>query len=108
MTMFDKIPIPSRIERAGEAALERLMANERFMEFLQAAIMKLMSAKGSIEQGVSGLMASLNLPSGGDVEALKEKVHALENAIAKLEARERERELTPHEHHESSHSKRKR
>jgi polyhydroxyalkanoate synthesis regulator phasin len=80
-----------KMVEAGEAGLGRLagqlLANERFVGAVQAIVTRTLAAKGTLDKSLRAALATMNLPSTADVEAVDRKLDELERALADLEAR---------------------
>lgn len=80
-----------KMVEAGEAGIGRLagqlMGNDRFVAAVGAVVSKTLAAKGTLDKSLRAALASMNLPSSSDVEAVHRKLDELERALADLEAR---------------------
>ena len=73
-------------ERVGQIA-QQLLSNETFVSAIQAIASKSLQAKGTLDAGLRTALAAMNLPSTGDVDALRSKVEDLERMLASVEAK---------------------
>ena len=73
-------------ERVGKL-VQQLMSNERFVAGVQGMVTRALSAKGTLDRSLRGALAAMNLPSTGDVDALKEKIEDLERLLSQLEGK---------------------
>lgn len=80
-----------KMVEVGEAGIGRLagelLSNERFVAAMQAMVTRTLAAKGTLDKSIRGALATVNLPTTADVEAVHRKVDELERVLSKLEAR---------------------
>lgn len=80
--------VASGEERVGKL-VQQLMANEKFVAGVQAMIGRALAAKGTLDKSLRTALSAMSVPSASDVDALRERVDALEKAVsaqtAKLE-----------------------
>jgi hypothetical protein len=92
--LFDEVlrnPAVRRAIAAGEEqvgkAMGRLLASDRVTTGLQALLASAAQAKRSFDHGVTQALHAANLPSAGDVAALKKRLDDLEATLDGLAAR---------------------
>jgi len=73
-------------ERVGKIA-QQLLSSEKFVSTLQTLITRSLAAKGTLDKSLRSALAAMNLPSTGDVDALRGKVEDLERLLASIESK---------------------
>src|SRR3954466_4589580 len=73
-------------EQVGKIA-SQLLSNEAFMAALQKTVNAAIEAKGVAMRNVQLALASLNVPTAGDVKKLEGKIEDLERVFETLSAR---------------------
>jgi polyhydroxyalkanoate synthesis regulator phasin len=80
-----------KMVEAGEAGLGRLagqlLSNEKFVGAIQAIVARALEAKGTVDKSLQAALATMNLPSRADVEAVERKLDELERLLSEVEAR---------------------
>jgi hypothetical protein len=91
---FDDVlrnPLLQKALQAGEAqagkVVGRLLSSEAVTSGLQNLLSAASSARATFNAGVQGALKAANLPSAGDVQALRQKIGELEQLIDDLSAR---------------------
>jgi len=83
-----KNPLLQRAIQAGEAqagkVVGRLLSSDRVATGLQGLLSAASSARATFDAGVQTALKAANLPSAGDVAALREKIEELEGLIDDL------------------------
>ena len=73
----------------GEAQISRIagqvLANETFVQALQGAVSKTLEAKGTLDKSLRSALATMNLPSTADVEALRKRLDDLDRTLVELD-----------------------
>ena len=93
MTLDDLLKSPAlrRVLSVGEErvgkVVGRLLASEAFTSGLQVLLTSALQARETFERGVQEALHAANLPSRGDVAALKRRLEELESLIDGLAAR---------------------
>lgn len=89
--MLKDNPVMKKLVATGEERVgklvQQLMSNERFVAGVQGMVTRALSAKGTLDRSLRGALAAMNLPSTGDVDALKEKIEDLERLLSQLEGK---------------------
>jgi hypothetical protein len=67
--------------------LNQLVANETFVQMLQSTLESSQAAKTRVEQGLEGLVMSLNLPTLDDVNQVQERLSEVEGMLDAIESR---------------------
>lgn len=84
-------PMLKRFMEVGEAQVSRitnqLLANEKFLQAVQNIVSKTLSARGTLDKSLRSALATMNLPSTGDVEGLKSRLDDLDRTLTDLDAR---------------------
>ncbi|HEX9604654.1 MAG TPA: hypothetical protein VF973_12970 [Myxococcales bacterium] len=73
-------------ERVGKLATQ-LLANEKLMGALQKTVSAALEAKGLVERNVQTVLATMNIPTSGDVQKLQGKIEELERVFEGLSAK---------------------
>jgi polyhydroxyalkanoate synthesis regulator phasin len=73
-------------ERIGKLA-QQLLSNEKFVAAVQGLVSRSLAAKGTLDKSLRAALAAMNLPSTGDVEALRAKVEDLEKLLTSIESK---------------------
>ena len=73
-------------ERIGKLA-QQLLSNEKFVGAVQGVVSRSLAAKGTLDKSLRTALAAMNLPSTGDVEALRAKVEDLEKLLTSIEGK---------------------
>ncbi len=73
-------------ERIGKLA-QQILSNEKFVAAVQSLVSRSLAAKGTLDKSLRAALAAMNLPSTGDVEALRAKVEDLEKLLTSIEAK---------------------
>jgi hypothetical protein len=92
--LFDDVlknPVLKKVLAAGEEqagrVVTRLLASERVTTGLQGLLGAASAARATLDAGVQGALRAANLPSAGEVQALKQKIDELEAVLDDLSAR---------------------
>lgn len=84
-------PVVQKLVEAGEAQVGRvanqLLSNEKFLLAIQNIVSRTLSAKGTLDKSLRGALATMNLPSTADVEALRRKLDDLDRTMTELDAK---------------------
>jgi glycine cleavage system regulatory protein len=67
--------------------ITQLLSNETFLATMQSLVSRTLAAKGSLDKSLRGALATMNLPSTGDVESLRKKLDDLDRTITELDAK---------------------
>ncbi len=73
-------------ERIGKLA-QQILSNEKFVAAVQSLVSRSLAAKGTLDKSLRTALAAMNLPSTGDVEALRAKVEDLEKLLTSIESK---------------------
>ena len=91
MASLKSNPVVQRLVQSGEAQVTRVvqavLANEAFLGTVQSLVQTSLAAKGSFDKSLRAALGAMNLPSRTDLEALGERVGALEALVSELDAR---------------------
>jgi len=89
--MLKNNPVMKKLVETGEVRIgklaQQLLSNEKFVGAVQTIVAKTLQAKGTLDKSLRGALSAMNLPSTGDVEALKAKVEELERLLASVEGK---------------------
>ena len=89
--MLKNNPVVKRLVESGEVRIgklaQQLLSNEKFVGAVQVLVGKTLQAKGTLDKSLRGALSAMNLPSTGDVEALKAKVEELEKLLTSVESK---------------------
>ncbi len=89
--MLKDNPVMKKLVATGEERVgklvQQLMSNETFVSGVQTLVTRALAAKGTLDKNLRSALSAMNLPSTGDVEALKEKIDDLERLLSQLEAK---------------------
>jgi hypothetical protein len=89
--MLKNNPVVKKLVESGEVRIgklaQQLLSNEKFVGAVQAIVGRTLQAKGTLDKSLRGALSAMNLPSTGDVEALKSKVEELEKLLTSVEAK---------------------
>lgn len=84
-------PMLKRFVEVGEAQLGRitnqLLANEKFLQAVQNIVSRTLAARGTLDKSLRTALATMNLPSTGDVEGLASRLDDLDRTLTELDAR---------------------
>jgi hypothetical protein len=81
----DATPL-SRLSKAGEDALTRLIEELGKNERLTDALSKAMSAKGRVDDGAKRALGQVGLAAADELKDLRKHIERLEKRLAKLES----------------------
>jgi hypothetical protein len=97
MASLKSNPVVQRLVQSGEAQVTKVvqlvLANEKFLGTVQSLVQTSLAAKGTFDKSVRAALGAMSLPSRDDLDALNERVAALESVISQFE--EQLAELTP-------------
>ncbi|HYV46347.1 MAG TPA: hypothetical protein VFA20_15870 [Myxococcaceae bacterium] len=89
--MLRNNPVVKKLVESGEVRIgklaQQLLSNEKFVAAVQTIVGKTLQAKGTLDKSLRSALSAMNLPSTGDVEALKSKVEELEKLLASVESK---------------------
>src|SRR5581483_5729923 len=84
-------PVVGQIMKQGEERVAKLatqlLASEKFVQVVQAAVQRALTAKGFLDRNLKLVLAAMNLPSTADIRALNERLDDLERLLGDLEDR---------------------
>jgi hypothetical protein len=84
-------PVIGQLMKQGEERVAKLatqlLASEKFVQVVQVAVQRALTAKGFLDKNAKVILAALNLPSTADIRALNERLDDLERLIGELEDR---------------------
>jgi len=84
-------PVVGQIMKQGEERIAKLatqlLASEKFVQIVQMAVQRALSAKGFLDKNLKLVLAAMNLPSTADIRALNERLDDLERLLGELEDR---------------------
>jgi hypothetical protein len=91
MASLKSNPVVQRLVQSGEAQVTRVvqlvLANEAFLGTVQSLVQTSLAAKGSFDKSLRAALGAMNLPTRTDLEALGERVGALEALVSDLDAK---------------------
>jgi len=89
--MLKNNPVVKKLVESGEVRIgklaQQLLSNEKFVGAVQTLVARTLQAKGNLDKSLRGALSAMNLPSSGDVEALKSKVEELERLLTSVESK---------------------
>lgn len=89
--MLKNNPVMKKLVETGEVRIgklaQQLLSNEKFVGAVQTIVARTLQAKGSLDKSLRSALSAMNLPSTGDVEALKSKVEELEKLLSSVESK---------------------
>ncbi|HEY8211102.1 MAG TPA: hypothetical protein VIG99_26645 [Myxococcaceae bacterium] len=89
--MLKNNPVVKKLVESGEVRIgklaQQLLSNEKFVGAVQTIVGRTLQAKGSLDKSLRSALSAMNLPSTGDVEALKSKVEELERLLTSVESK---------------------
>ena len=89
--MLKNNPVMKKLVETGEVRIgklaQQLLSNEKFVGAVQSIVARTLQAKGSLDKSLRSALSAMNLPSTGDVEALKAKVEELERLLTSVESK---------------------
>ena len=81
-------PLLKKMIATGEERLSKLatelLSNEKVMGTLQKTVSAAIEAKGLVERNVQTALATMNIPTAGDVKKLEGKIEELEKVFEAL------------------------
>jgi hypothetical protein len=84
-------PVVGQLMKQGEERIAKLatqlLASEKFVQVVQIAVQRALTAKGFLDKNLKLVLAAMNLPSTGDIRALNERLDDLERLLGELEDR---------------------
>jgi hypothetical protein len=84
-------PVVGQIMKQGEERIAKLatqlLASEKFVQVVQVAVQRALTAKGFLDKNLKLILAAMNLPSTADIRALNERLDDLERLLGELEDR---------------------
>ena len=91
MAMLKDNPVMKKLVETGEVRIgklaQQLLSNEKFVSTVQTIVSRTLAAKGTLDKSLRSALSAMNLPSTGDVEALKAKVEELERLLTSVESK---------------------
>jgi hypothetical protein len=89
--MLKNNPVMKKLVATGEERIgklvQQLMSNEKFVAGIQTIVTRALTAKGSLDKSLRTALSAMNLPSTGDLDALREKLEDLERLLGQLEGK---------------------
>src|SRR3954467_5846597 len=89
--MLKNNPVVKKLVETGEVRIgklaQQLLSNEKFVGAVQTIVGRTLQAKGSLDKSLRSALSAMNLPSTGDVEALRAKVEELERLLTSVESK---------------------
>ena len=89
--MLKDNPMMKKLVATGEERIgklvQQLMSNEKFVSGIQTILSRGLSAKGTVDKSIRSALSAMNLPSTGDLEALREKIDEVEKLLGTLEGK---------------------
>ena len=84
-------PVMKRLMETGEERIgklaQQLLSNEGFVSTLQTLVSRSLAAKGNLDKSLRSALSAMNLPSTGDLEALRNKIDDLEQLLGSVEGK---------------------
>jgi polyhydroxyalkanoate synthesis regulator phasin len=84
-------PVLGQLMKQGEERVAKLatqlLASEKFVQVVQIAVQRALTAKGFLDKNLKLMLAAMNLPSTADIRALNERLDDLERLLGELEDR---------------------
>ena len=84
-------PMVGQLMKQGEERVAKLatqlLASEKFVQVVQIAVQRALTAKGFLDKNLKLMLAAMNLPSTADIRALNERLDDLERLLGELEDR---------------------
>jgi len=84
-------PVVGQLMKQGEERVAKLatqlLASEKFVQVVQIAVQRALTAKGFLDKNLKLMLAAMNLPSTADIRALNERLDDLERLLGELEDR---------------------
>lgn len=89
--MIKDSPLMKKLVATGEERVgklvQQLMSNETFVLGVQTILTRSLAAKGLLDKALRSALSAANLPSAGDLEALRDKLGELEGLLEQLETK---------------------
>ena len=84
-------PVVRKVVEAGEAQVGRmanqLLSNERFVQAIQQIVSRTLSARGTLDKSLRSALATMNLPSTGDVDELRRRLDDIDRTVTELDGK---------------------
>lgn len=84
-------PVLKRVMEAGEQQVSRLasqlLSNERFVAAIQNIVSRTLEARTELNKNLERALASMNLPTHGDIDAINRHLDDLDRAIVELDGK---------------------
>jgi hypothetical protein len=81
-------PVVQRLVQSGEAQVTKVvqlvLANETFLSTIQSVVQTSLAAKGTFDKSVRAALGAMSLPSQRDLDALSDRLGALESSVGQL------------------------
>ena len=91
MAILKDNPVVKRLVETGEERVgklaQQLLSSEKFVTTVQTLVSRTLAAKGTLDKSLRSALSAMNLPSTGDLDALRSKVDDLEQLLTSVEGK---------------------
>lgn len=91
MAILKDNPVVKRLVETGEERVgklaQQLLSSEKFVTTVQTLVSRTLAAKGTLDKSLRSALSAMNLPSTGDLDALRSKVEDLEQLLTSVEGK---------------------